>query len=360
MADRQRTLLETAEQLAEIGSWDWDVEGGGLVWSDNMFRLIGLEPGEVVPTIDLVVGRAHPDDRDALAALIEDLRVTGEIQPITYRIVRADGEVRRLRSTTTIVERRAGRPRRLVGAVQDLTDLYRADRNIAAHLAVSDALAEWDGLQHGVERLVERLGEALGCVVGMLWVPEGDALVVRRFWSSGTVDAEALEARAYRLRVVGDDGLVGRGWRLGEALSSMGLADQVHPAFRDAIVAMGLTSGVAVPAVHREEVLAVFVFYSTGDLLSNERLTRSLTGIGHELGTFLDRHRGALAPAGLTPREVEVLQLAADGRPVKAIAADLGVSPATVRTHFEHIYAKYGVSDRAAAVAMGMREGLVE
>jgi len=61
----------------------------------------------------------------------------------------------------------------------------------------------------------------------------------------------------------------------------------------------------------------------------------------------------------LTPREVEVLKLAADGNSRGVIAGTLLVSPATVRTHFEHIYAKLGVHDRAAAVAQAMRLGLI-
>lgn len=64
-------------------------------------------------------------------------------------------------------------------------------------------------------------------------------------------------------------------------------------------------------------------------------------------------------PALLTPRELEVLELAAAGCNGPVIAGELVVSAATVRTHFEHIYAKLGVSDRAAAVAKAMRTGLI-
>jgi DNA-binding CsgD family transcriptional regulator len=61
----------------------------------------------------------------------------------------------------------------------------------------------------------------------------------------------------------------------------------------------------------------------------------------------------------LTPRELEVLDLAAAGRNGPMIAAELVLSAATVRTHFEHIYEKLAVRDRAAAVAKAMRLGLI-
>jgi two-component system, NarL family, nitrate/nitrite response regulator NarL len=62
----------------------------------------------------------------------------------------------------------------------------------------------------------------------------------------------------------------------------------------------------------------------------------------------------------LSPRELEVLRLAAAGNTGPEIAAQLVVTVATVKTHLQHVYEKLGVSDRAAAVAEGMRRGLVE
>ena len=55
-----------------------------------------------------------------------------------------------------------------------------------------------------------------------------------------------------------------------------------------------------------------------------------------------------------------MLQLAAQGFGGRQIAERLVVSPATVRTHFEHIYEKYGVSDRASAVAKALRDGVID
>lgn len=63
--------------------------------------------------------------------------------------------------------------------------------------------------------------------------------------------------------------------------------------------------------------------------------------------------------SALTPRELELLQLAADGLSGPRIAERLVLSPATVRTHFANIYEKLDVGDRAGAVAKGMRLGLI-
>ena len=153
--------------------------------------------------------------------------------------------------------------------------------------------------------------------------------------------------------------MAGRVWETGEPLTVLSLEDD--PRFSVEAVA-GLRGGLALPASHAEEVLAVLEFYSceTVGADGTNRLVHSLTGIGYELGEFLAHRRGELKPLELTPRELEVLQLAAQGRSGREIAERLVVSPATVRRHFEHIYGKYGVSDRAATVAKALRDGLIE
>jgi two-component system nitrate/nitrite response regulator NarL len=72
-----------------------------------------------------------------------------------------------------------------------------------------------------------------------------------------------------------------------------------------------------------------------------------------------DRGRADGAPA-LTDREHQVLRLVAEGLTAPQIGERINLSPATVKTHLHTLYEKLGVSDRAAAVAEGMRRGLVE
>jgi DNA-binding NarL/FixJ family response regulator len=69
--------------------------------------------------------------------------------------------------------------------------------------------------------------------------------------------------------------------------------------------------------------------------------------------------RRRTGPAGLTAREVEVLQLVAAGHPNKVIARQLGISPKTVGNHVEHVYLKIGADNRAAAGLFAMRHGLL-
>jgi two-component system nitrate/nitrite response regulator NarL len=114
-----------------------------------------------------------------------------------------------------------------------------------------------------------------------------------------------------------------------------------------------------VPATYGEEVLAVLTFASRRQAELTDWFTRALVGIGYEIGQFRARRRSELSAPIITPREREVLQLSATGHTRQQIAETLSVTAATVKTHFEHIYKKLGVHDRASAVAEGLCQGLV-
>jgi len=87
--------------------------------------------------------------------------------------------------------------------------------------------------------------------------------------------------------------------------------------------------------------------------LDAEAVNAVLSAAGHRVPR---RRQG---PAGLTPREVDVLRLLARGLPNKEIAKHLVISPKTVSNHVEHIYAKIGASTRAAAGMFAMQHGLL-
>jgi PAS domain S-box-containing protein len=93
----------------------------------------------------------------------------------------------------------------------------------------------------------------------------------------------------------------------------------------------------------------------------SEQRAREARGERHsEIDRLLARRRGDFAGLKLTPRELEILQLAAKGHSGRRIAESLVITPATVKTHFENVYEKLRVRDRTAAVAEALRRGLIE
>lgn len=356
---RLQALFAWTERIAQTGSWEYVPSEQKVFWSDNLYRIFGVEPGEWELSVDNILAQTHPDDLqrvvDATAKLVED----GGPWSVEYRITRPDRDRRHLRATLAVAERHDHAPYRLIGLVEDLTERRRAEREIAAHLAVEHALADWQALEPGARGLLTRLAAALDCVVGVFWLPRGDVLLDRVVWHEGGIKAP-LEMATHARPMRRASGLPGRVWEAGAPLSWTAGGPQVADPRDAASRGDGLTGAVAIPALIGDEVLAIVELATDREIKVSERLARSLHGIAHELGHFLARRRGELAEPLLTPREIEIIQLAAEGLSARETGKRLTISPDTVKTHLQNIYPKLKVSDRAAAVATAMRLGLID
>jgi two-component system cell cycle sensor histidine kinase/response regulator CckA len=117
-------MLADAQQIAHIGSWEFDPHTGLNRWSEEEYRIFGLDPADGPVTQEQVLALIHPDDRPRVMALHADPHTP---QPslstaVEFRIVRPSGEVRHL-SAVWAVERSAdGTPVRVNGVTHDITD----------------------------------------------------------------------------------------------------------------------------------------------------------------------------------------------------------------------------------------------
>ena len=358
---RRLALSDYAERIAGVGSWEWTPEFDESLWSSNLFRIFGLEPESVAPTPSFVVSRVHPDDRWRIEELLRALRTDDPPdRGVEYRIVHDDGAIRTLRFTMAVVSDGAPRdPRRLVGLIQDVTLARRLDRQLAAHVAVTQALDEWTSLESGAKGLLSGLAHALELRFAAFWVPDGSSLVTPVVWHlpSDELQAVAETTRAWRPGL--GSATVGRAFAGRRPIVVTDATAGSPPARTAAIRDAALSGAVLVPAVDGDDSLAVCELLVLETPEPTERLIRVLKGIGSEIGHFLSHRRGELTRPVLTPRELAVLQLASEAHSAAWIAEELHVSPATVKRHFERAYSALGVSDRAGAVGEAMRRGLI-
>src|SRR3954454_22217993 len=124
-ATRARQLAE-AQSVAHVGSWDWDIRNDIVQWSDEQYRIFGVIPGESAVTIQQIMSYIHPQDvpsvEEALRRAFEGIRPYHQ----SVRIIRPDGTLRTISSRGVVVRDRDGRPVRMHGTVQDITELKRA------------------------------------------------------------------------------------------------------------------------------------------------------------------------------------------------------------------------------------------
>ncbi len=121
------TNLNEAQKLAHIGSWDWDIERNQVTWSDELFRIYGLEPQASEVTFESYLERIHPDDRDLVRENVEKAYAGGGPFLFEHRLLAADGGVKWTQSRGHVVSDERGTPVRMVGTAQDITERRRLD-----------------------------------------------------------------------------------------------------------------------------------------------------------------------------------------------------------------------------------------
>jgi PAS domain S-box-containing protein len=137
--------LSEAQAVADIGSWEWDLKRQRVTWSDHMYRICGVER-ESPASAELFFQLIHPEDRERCIAAAERQRTDGTGYEEPFRIVRPDGAVRWFqgRSHTDVDE--AGRPVRIVGICQDITERVDSAQTLSKYaeqlLAVSRRLVD--------------------------------------------------------------------------------------------------------------------------------------------------------------------------------------------------------------------------
>ncbi|NBC16596.1 MAG: PAS domain-containing protein [Bacteroidetes bacterium] len=129
---RSEALLRKAQEIAQIGSWEVDLETGDVRWSDEMFRLLGRDPddGPVRELDTLLQTHVHPDDRARLRQQRQQMIEIPYVLDGTYRLRREDGAERSVRAVTVPIPGDEGRPARFVGVMQDITESQKRDRQL--------------------------------------------------------------------------------------------------------------------------------------------------------------------------------------------------------------------------------------
>ena len=123
---QSESQLAEAQRLAHVGSWDWDLRSNTVTWSDELYRIFGLQPGEIDVAHE-AMSFIHPEDRDLVLSTVKSSVKNKEPYSFYYRVLRPDGDERIVHSRGHIVSDEHGKPIRVFGATQDVTEHKRAE-----------------------------------------------------------------------------------------------------------------------------------------------------------------------------------------------------------------------------------------
>ena len=142
--------LKEAQRVANIGSWEWNVTERKVSWSDELYRIFGLEPQAFRITADSFLGTIHPEDRPMMQQKIEEMRKHARPFREHYRIVRPDGVVRYIFAQGELSTDSTTKVMRLMGTVQDITDRKIAEESRIRSAKLETANKELESFSYSV------------------------------------------------------------------------------------------------------------------------------------------------------------------------------------------------------------------
>ena len=118
-------LLKQAETMSKVGHWKFDLTSGVLFWSDEVFRIHGLDKSVFTPTIESAIDFYHPDDKAKVRNYLDVAISSGTNFEFRLRIIRPTGEIRNVLSHGEIRKNEAGEAVSIFGVFQDITERER-------------------------------------------------------------------------------------------------------------------------------------------------------------------------------------------------------------------------------------------
>ncbi len=126
-----RIRLEESQNLAKLGNWETDLSTGEIRWADEIYRIFGQDPATFTPSVKAFLRAVHPDDIELVRANERRAAETG-IYNVFHRIIRPDGEIRHVHELARLERNAVGKGVRLIGTVQDVTELKQAELALIA------------------------------------------------------------------------------------------------------------------------------------------------------------------------------------------------------------------------------------
>ena len=206
----------------------------------------------------------HPEDQQIMVQAVAEALRGGRRYDVEYRVVRPNGEVRIVHSQGDVMRDESGRPRRMFGTVQDITERKRAEQRLVAQHTVTQILAEAVTLPEATPQILQAVCECLDWDLGALWSLDRQAGVLRcvEMWHKASVEAPHFEATSRASTFLPGIGLPGRVW---SSRAPAYIPDVVHDAnfLRAPIAAReGLHTAFGFPILLGGDVLGVMEFFS--------------------------------------------------------------------------------------------------
>jgi PAS domain S-box-containing protein len=125
-----KARLEEAQRITHVGYWERDLVTSRITWSDETYRIFGLQPQEHPVDLNTLRQKVHPEDWEFVSRALNDALAGGPRYNVEYRILRPTSELRAVHSEGDVKRDASGRPYQMFGTVQDITGRKRAEEDL--------------------------------------------------------------------------------------------------------------------------------------------------------------------------------------------------------------------------------------
>jgi PAS domain S-box-containing protein len=137
--------LADAQRVAHVGSWEWDVARDTVTWSDELYRIYGLEKGQFAGTFEAFAARVHPDDLPYTRDVIQKALRNSTAFAYDHRVLRPDGSARMLHTRGEVIAGPDAAPARIVGCCWDISERWQAMRSLERSVSLLRSTLEATG-----------------------------------------------------------------------------------------------------------------------------------------------------------------------------------------------------------------------
>jgi diguanylate cyclase (GGDEF)-like protein/PAS domain S-box-containing protein len=139
---RLNDLFEEAQQITQLGNWEWNIKTNDLKWSDQIYRIFGLEPKSVEPNYDTFMSYVHSDDRKLVNDSVQRSLDDDVPYDIIHKLVLIDGSIKYVREQGHVQRNVDNEPERMIGTVQEITQQVRIQQELESREEQFRAVAD--------------------------------------------------------------------------------------------------------------------------------------------------------------------------------------------------------------------------
>ncbi len=281
--------LAQAQRIAQLGNWSLDPVSRIMTWSEETYRILGVQPSPASPQYDDLVGRVHEKDRAALEQTLKGATETGRECEIDHRISSGKGEIRWVH--TIAQPEQHDQKTLLYGTMRDITEGKLAAVRLQVEHGVAQLIAGATDPEEVMPQIIETVCAGLNWECGAYWGQDKEGALLRCTSSWGESSPAIWEFLALTKKMSAPSGvdLPGRAWAKGGPLFVEDIGSELGFSRMQAALQAGLHGVLALPITSAGKTFGVIELFSAQAIRSEEALIHLLHSLSAQIGQSFQR-----------------------------------------------------------------------